>query len=374
VGAGWLSMSVMAILQQLGVSSRDLNSGIQLHSHMANTRRRFLKTLAVSTAASALLDRPRALANPNPSESSRHFHFVQVDVFTSQRLQGNPLMVFTDARGLSDLEMQALARETSLQETTFVVPRDTAVEAQQGVSVRIFTPDEELPFAGHPTLGTAAVLRSLRLPAGMINATDVSPSTIVLDLKVGRVPVSFRQDVDGMFGEMQQVSPLFGQVHNRRAVADALGVDASEIDPDLPIQTVSTGLPFAIVPFKRLNTLQSLHLDFQRVYGYLRRQQNPAVDFYYISRDTGDVKVRLRARSIDPIGEDPATGSAAGCTSAWMVKYGVAKPDETVLIVQGVEIKRPSKLFVRSSTSGINVSNVRVGGHAVQIMEGDASL
>jgi trans-2,3-dihydro-3-hydroxyanthranilate isomerase len=163
-------------------------------------------------------------------------------------------------------------------------------------------------------------------------------------------------------------------VHDRNEVADALGLDAAEIDPDLPIQTVSTGLPFAIVPFRRLNTLQSLHLDFQKAHGYLKRQQNPAVDFYYISRDTGDAKVRLRARGIDSIGEDPATGSAAGCTSAWMVKYGVAEPDEIVLILQGVEIKRPSKLFVRSSKSGTRISNVRVGGYAVQIMEGEAFL
>lgn len=341
---------------------------------MKDTRRRFLKTLAVSSVVPAMLDCARASTNSNPSGNSRHFHFVQIDVFASQRLEGNPLLVFTDARGLSDAEMQALARETNLQETTFVLPRDAAVEAQEGVRVRIFTPDEEVPFAGHPTLGTATVLRALRLRGGTVKASDASASTIVLDLKVGRVPVSFREDGDGLFGEMQQVSPVFGQVHDRSAVANALGLDAAEIDPDLPIQTVSTGLPFAIVPFRRLSTLQSLHLDFQKAYGYLKRQQNPAVDFYYISRDTGDSKVRLRARGIDPIGEDPATGSAAGCTSAWMVKYGVAQPDETVLILQGVEIKRPSKLFVRSSKSGTSISNVRVGGHAVQIMEGEAFL
>jgi trans-2,3-dihydro-3-hydroxyanthranilate isomerase len=163
-------------------------------------------------------------------------------------------------------------------------------------------------------------------------------------------------------------------VHDRGAVADALGLDAAEIEPNLPIQTVSTGLPFAIVPLKRLSTLQSLHVDFQKAYGYLKRQPNPAIDFYYISRDTGDAKVRLRARGLDPIGEDPATGSAAGCTSAWMVKYGVAQSDETALILQGVEAKRPSKLYVRSTKNGTSISNVRVGGHAVQIMEGEAFL
>ena len=341
---------------------------------MKDTRRRFLKTLAVSSVAPALLDCARASANPSPSGNARHFHFVQIDVFASERLQGNPLSVFTDARGLSDSEMQDFARETNLQETTFVLPRDAAIEAQEGVKVRIFTPDEEIPFGGHPTLGTATVLRTLRLGSETVKANDASASTIVLDLKVGKVPVSFREDADGLFGEMRQVPPIFGPVHDRNAVADALGLDAAEIEPDLPIQTVSTGLPFGIVPIKRLSTLQSLQFDLRKAYDYLKRQQTEAHDFYFITRDTGDPKVGLRARAIYPVGEDPATGSAAGCTSAWMVKYGVARSDETVLILQGVEIKRPSKLFVRSSKSGTSISNVRVGGHAVQIMQGEASL
>jgi trans-2,3-dihydro-3-hydroxyanthranilate isomerase len=340
---------------------------------MKGTRRRFLKTLALSSMVPPLFDGAKASTISSSKVNSRRFRFVQIDVFTSQRLEGNPLSVFTDARGLSDSEMQSLARETNLQETTFVLPRDSSVEEQEGVQVRIFTPDEEIPFGGHPTLGTATVLRTLRLASGTVKANDASASTIVLDLKVGKVPVSFREDADGLFGEMRQVLPIFGPVHDRNAVADALGLDAAEIEPDLPIQTVSTGLPFAIVPIRRLSTLQSMRFDFQKAYGYLQRQQSKVNDFYFITRDTGDPKL-VRARAIYPIGEDPATGSAAGCTSAWMVKYGVARPDETVLILQGVEIKRPSKLFVRSSRTGDSISNVRVGGHAVQIMQGEASL
>jgi trans-2,3-dihydro-3-hydroxyanthranilate isomerase len=341
---------------------------------MKDTRRRFLKALAVSSVAPTLLDCARASANPRPTGISRRFHFAQIDVFASQRLQGNPLSVFTDARGLSDSEMQDLARETNLQETTFVLPRDEAVESEEGVEVRIFTPDEEIPFGGHPTLGTATVLRTLRLASGTVKAKDALASTIVLDLKVGKVPVSFREDADGLFGEMQQVLPVFGPVHDRSAVVEALGLSAVEIEPDLPIQTVSTGLPFAIVPIKRLSALQSLQFDVRKAYDYLKRQQMEVHDFYFTTRDTGDPKVGLRARMIYPGGEDPATGSAAGCTSAWMVKYGIARPDETVLILQGIEIKRPSKLYVRSSKSGTSISNVRVGGHAVQIMEGEAFL
>lgn len=341
--------------------------------YMKDTRRSFLRTLTASGMASAMLGSAGASATASPSGNFRHYNFVQIDVFTSQRLQGNPLSVFTDARGLTDSEMQDLARETNLQETTFVLPRDPIVEEREGVRVRIFTPDEELPFGGHPTLGTANVLRNLRLATNKAKAHDASDSTIVLDLKVGKVPVSFHEEADGTFGEMRQVAPSFGKVHDHSVVAEALGLDASEIESDLPIQMVSTGLPFIIVPIKRLSTFHSLH-DFWKGYDYLKRQEAGVPDFYFVTRDTGDPKVGLRARCIYPVGEDPATGSGAGCTSAWMVKYGVARPEETVLILQGVEVKRPSELFVRSSKSGKDISNVRVGGRAVPIMEGVVSL
>ena len=132
-----------------------------------------------------MLGNARDSITANPSEKLRRFHFVQIDVFASQRLQGNPLSVFTDARGLSDSEMQDFARETNLQETTFVLPREAAIEAQEGVKVRIFTPDEEIPFGGHPTLGTATVLRTLRLASGTVKANDASGSTIVARFEGG---------------------------------------------------------------------------------------------------------------------------------------------------------------------------------------------
>ncbi len=337
---------------------------------MAGTRRRFLKTLTISSVAPALFDYARAVPS-SETRNSRQFHFVQIDVFTSQRLEGNPLSVFTDARGLSDSEMQGLARETNLQETTFVLPRERALEEREGVRVRIFTPDEEIPFGGHPTLGTATVLRTLR--QGI--TTETTLSSVLLNLKVGKVPVNFHQDSDGLFGEMLQVPPVFGRLHERSTIATVLGLDADEIEPDHPIQTVSTGLPFVIVPIKRLSTLQRLHLAPQKAYEYLRQEKGLELGgFYYVTRDTGDPKIGLRARAIFSNGEDPATGSAAGCTSAWMVKYGLAQPDQAVLILQGVEAKRPSRLFVRSSRSGQDISNVRVGGHAVQIMQGEVTL
>ena len=194
------------------------------------------------------------------SDSPRIFRYVQMDVFTSKRLEGNPLSVFTDARGLSDSEMQDLARETNLQETTFVFPRDPEVERKEGVKVRIFVPGEEIPFGGHPTLGTAMVLRNLRV-GSQGSVPSKKASEIVLDLKVGKVPVVFHEEPDGrVFGEMHQVDPEFGPLHNRETVAALLDLNPSEIAEEWPIQTISTGLPFAIVPIKKLSTLQSLDL------------------------------------------------------------------------------------------------------------------
>jgi len=351
-------------MRWLGKDSADMN----------HTRRNFLKTAGATGIAAVFAEAGNANGRSSPKGNPRRFHAVQIDVFTSQRLQGNPLSVFTDGRGLSDTEMQNLARETNLQETTFVFPRDPATEREHGVKVRIFVPQEEVPFAGHPTLGTAMVLRNLRLSRSKPGALQKGGvAEIVLDLKVGKVPVSFREDSPGsVFGEMRQVDPIFGPVHDRDTVAALLDLRASDI-AEWPIQTMSTGLPFAIVPLKQLSTLQSLRLDFRKVDEYLARQE-PKCFFYYVTQDTHDQEVGLRARCPDINGEDPATGSAAGCTVAWMVRYGIAQPEEIVHIQQGVEMKRPSQIFARAGRDGEKVRNVRVGGHAVEIIESEVSL
>jgi trans-2,3-dihydro-3-hydroxyanthranilate isomerase len=342
-----------------------------------HSRRSFLQTAGAAGVAAAVGQVSTAAAQANPDDGVRRFHCVQMDVFTSRRLDGNPLAVFTDGRGLSDSEMQDLARETNLQETTFVFPRDAATEREQGVKVRILVPNEEIPFGGHPTLGTAMVLRNLRLASqksGSAKSSDVAE--ITLDLKVGKVPVDFRTDQSGnIFGEMHPVDPIFGPVHDRDIIAALLDLSPRDISSDAPIQTLSTGLFFIIVPIKNLSTLQRLTVAPQKAYDYLSRQKLPELpDFYYVTRDTGDAAVGLRSRGIFSTSEDPATGSAAGCTAAWIVRYGIAKPGEVVHILQGVEIKRPSHIFVRASKDADSVKNVRVGGHAVQIMEGTVSL
>jgi trans-2,3-dihydro-3-hydroxyanthranilate isomerase len=289
----------------------------------------------------------------------RRFPFVQLDVFSSQPFEGNPLAVFLDGRGLSDQEMQALAREMNLSETTFVLPRESSVERERGVRVRIFTVQEELPFAGHPTLGTAFQLR------GSTGAHE-----IVLDLNVGKVPVQFEEKPgQPVFGEMTQVNPEFGEQHDREAVARASGLQDGDIDPSLPIQTVSTGVPFTIVPLRGLDIMRNLRVDMRGSEEYLERSGGKF--FYFVSRQTVDPSARLHARMMFYNGEDPATGSAAGCAAAWMVAHGVAQPEERVLIEQGVEMKRPSWIFVRASRRDDRVVNVRVGGNVVEVLRGE---
>ncbi len=291
----------------------------------------------------------------------RQVAFATVDVFTTRQLEGNPLAVFPDGRGLTDSEMQAIAREFNLSETTFVLRRDESVERVRGIRTRIFTPREELPFAGHPTLGTAAVIRDL-------GAGD----EVVLELNVGTVPVRFSDKGGRTFGEMTQVEPIFGSVHDRGRVAEAMGVPFEELDGTFPIQTVSVGNPVAIVPFVRLAALLHWAPHWNRMEEYLRATD--ARFFYAICRETVAPEARLHARMVFYGGDDPATGSAAGPAAAWMVRNGLAAPGSTVEIEQGLEIHRPSRMFARADLSDGKVTNVRVGGFFAPVLQGELVL
>jgi trans-2,3-dihydro-3-hydroxyanthranilate isomerase len=289
----------------------------------------------------------------------RVFPFVQLDVFSSTPFAGNPLAVLPDGRGLSGQQMQAIAREMNLSETTFILPRSPSEERERGVRVRIFTVQEELPFAGHPTLGTAFQLRG-----------STGASEIVLDLNVGKVPVRF-EDVPGKpaFGEMTQRDPEFGVRHDREAVVRAARLRDGDIDPELPIQTISTGMPFTIVPLRGLEVMRRLNVDLAGSAQYLEKSGGKF--FYFVTRETSDPAARLHARMLFYNGEDPATGSAAGCAAAWMVANRIAQNDERVLIEQGVEMLRPSRIFVRATRQDDRVVNVRVGGNVVEILRGE---
>ncbi len=291
--------------------------------------------------------------------SERRFDFVHLDVFTRKPLEGNQLAVFGDARGLTDLDMQKLAKEMNLSETTFILPREPEVESREGIRVRIFTVNEELPFAGHPTLGTAWYLQQKR-----------GGEEVVLDLKVGKIPVHFEQRNGLLFGEMQQAEPVFGAVHSPADVAKVLGLPVSELDASLPIQTVSTGMPFTMVPFAKRENLENLSVSWPQMAPYLASLGSPS--FFYFVCPLG--KGQLRARMIFYNGEDPATGSAAGCCAAWAVRHGVLASNEQGAIDQGVEMGRPSKIYIRATKTGDGVTNVRVGGNVVHVIDGSVVL
>jgi trans-2,3-dihydro-3-hydroxyanthranilate isomerase len=301
----------------------------------------------------------------------RNYEFVQLDVFTQTPLAGNPLAIFTDARGFNDDEMQALAREMNLSETTFILPRDAATEAREGKKVRIFTVEQELPFAGHPTLGTALHLHSL----------DQTSPQITLDLKAGKIPVRFTANsgnaggnrVDGqVFGEMRQREPEFGTTLSREDVARVIRIALDEIPSEWPIQLVSTGLTFTIVPFRNRQTLSDLKFTYAQAAEFLKN--TGANFFYFLCPERREGRLEARARMFFYGGEDPATGSAAGCAASWMVQHEVAKSDEQVVIRQGIECRRPSEMYVRATREDERVTNVRVGGYAVEILRGTVVL
>lgn len=296
------------------------------------------------------------------------YEFVQVDVFTKMPLSGNPLAIFGDARGLNDEQMQALAREMNLSETTFIFPREPEVEADKGKRVRIFTVAEELPFAGHPTLGTALYLHH--------NAGSAA-NEIILDLNVGKISVRFSTDSSGsvsrrvagdVFGEMRQRDPDFGVKFSRDEVACVLRGGAEQIASEWPSQVVSTGLPFAIVPIRDAETLANLKIDLAKASALL--EATDARFCYFLSPTERGNWREVHARMFFYGGEDPATGSAAGCAVSWMARHGLAKSDEKILIHQGIAVRRPSEIFVRATVDGEKVTNVRVGGYAVEVLRG----
>lgn len=291
----------------------------------------------------------------------RKYSYVLVDVFTNKAFEGNQLAVFTDGRGLSSEEMQHIAKETNLSETTFILPRDAATEAEKGKHVRIFTIEEELPFAGHPTVGTSFVLRG-----------DSKASKIDLDLKVGKIPVVFQEIASGTLAEMTQRNPDFGAKHSREDLARLGELDVSDIRDDVPIQTVNTGMPFCIVPVKSLAAIQKLKFNWSKGSEYLGKSD--AKFIFWVAPETVNKDAKFHARMIFYNGEDPATGSACGCAAAYLRKYDFIKDGEKAWIEQGLEIRRPSKIRVSADLVSNQIVNVKVGGQIAEVGRGEFFL
>jgi len=293
-------------------------------------------------------------------------YFV-VDVFTGTALQGNPLAVVMNpvAHGIPVLtteRMQAIAREFNLSETTFVERRPAEVERTEGVRVRIFTTEEELPFAGHPTLGTASVLR--------LQAPDTfRGDTVALALNVGPVPVRF--EGEDLFAEMTQRDPEFGSALDTVEVTRLLGLHAGDLDPALTPQIVSTGTAFAIVMLRTCDALSRLNVLQQEATGWLRERGGRW--FYVLApaeEQTLEPGPHFRARMQFNGGEDPATGSAAGCAISYLVQNETVASGSRVHVRQGVEIGRSSDLFLSARLTGARVDQVRVAGSTVCVANG----
>ncbi|MGD0831409.1 MAG: PhzF family phenazine biosynthesis protein [Terracidiphilus sp.] len=304
-------------------------------------------------------------------------YFV-VDVFTQSALAGNPLAVVMNTCSLTTERMQAIAREFNLSETTFIERRDSAIELTEGVRVRIFTTQEELNFAGHPTLGTASILR---MAAPECVAPEAGTSgKVTLALNVGAVPVRFSGEES--YGEMTQHDPEFGAVLEAGQVARLIGLDTEDLEPSLSPQVVSTGTAFAIVVLRTDAALARLQVNQSAATRWLR--ECGARWFYVlgpVSQSQDGEESIWRARLQFYGGEDPATGSAAGCAISYLVHHGAVASGERTHLRQGAEIGRPSDLFLSaqldhgdSRRDSSRVRDVRVGGSTVLVAKGQLFL
>lgn len=317
-------------------------------------------------------------------DERRGLQYFVLDVFTSEPLKGNPLAVVLDSHGLSTQTMQAVAKEMNLSETTFIQRRDVETEKREGVRVRIFTTEEELPFAGHPTLGTASLLRAIAPDA-------MEDDTIRLALNIGPVPVRFSNASNASlwpaYGEMTQRDPVLGETLDQEEVAALTGLSISDFDSERPIRIVSTGTAFAIVPLRSASSLGRLKVRQNEAAAYLRARG--ARWFYVIGpedqggpRNATVERPEWRARMQFNGGEDPATGSAAGCAISYLVAHGAVSPGQTIHVCQGVEIGRPSDLYLSAKLAentsaisrNISVTDVRVGGSTIPVASGHLFL
>ena len=301
----------------------------------------------------------------------RLLKFYQADVFTDDPFGGNPVAVFPDAHGLTDHQLQQIAREMNLSETVFVLP---PTDQAAVVRLRIFTPTQEIPFAGHPVLGTFFVLAQL----GLIAATD-GVTRVMQECNIGLFPVELHTR-EGLLTHvvMTQPKPEFlgpvDEMEDVYKVAGALGLAKYAItDMKWPIEVVSTGLPVLIVPVRTLTAVRSIQPDASAIMELCSRfGANGIMVFTTVTVEpSATVHARMFAPSIGIL-EDPATGSASGALGAYLVQNGVVDvaPTTDIVVEQGYEIERPSQILVRVESDDDIIKTVKVGGQCVMVVEG----
>jgi trans-2,3-dihydro-3-hydroxyanthranilate isomerase len=306
----------------------------------------------------------------------RTYRFFQVDVFATEPFMGNPLAVFPEAEGLTASEMQAIAREMNLSETTFVLPP----EAGGDVRVRIFTPGNELPFAGHPSVGTACVAVRLGM-AGTAGRTAPRPAgggadavvPVVLELGVGPTTVDVElSDGEPVAATVHQGAPHFGHSPSRHESTAVLGLSVDDLHPELDPRLVGTGLDYICIPLRDTAALARCTVNMQFLPAY-----ESAHGEVYPFAFTGEADPWVEARGLFPvesIPEDPATGSAAGPLAAYLADAGLLPIGETRVVLQGRHVNRPSRLAVTVIGAGDAITDVLVGGGVVPMLSGELRL
>jgi len=304
--------------------------------------------------------------------------FVRVDVFTKKPFGGNPLAVFPEAEGLTPREMQLLTKEMNLSETTFVLPASKGSGAD--FRVRIFVPDKEIPYAGHPTLGTFYVLAR----EGRIKLTGPL-TTVKMESLAGVLPV----EIHSAGGKITKVvtvqnKPEFGRVYRdaeAELLAEALTLDKSDVHPKAPPQLVSTGLPWVIMPLKNRKAVERASGNASLFAEASKMMPKDVADIYVTCLDPVDRSSTTHSRGLCLVNrnivEDPATGSASGCLGSYLVHWRLVPIERVTRITneQGYEIGRPSKIDIKVGTSRKgDIESVRVGGPVVHMMDGVSYL
>jgi trans-2,3-dihydro-3-hydroxyanthranilate isomerase len=267
-----------------------------------------------------------------------------------------------DAKAIPDAQMQQIAKEMHFSETTFILSEK---ERKGGYDVRIFTPEHEVPFAGHPTLGTAYVIQQEIIKEPV--------QTVVLNLKVGQIPVTFNykgKQADLLW--MKQKNPTFGQIFDPSLISEVLSIDKGEINEGFPIQEVSTGLPFIITALRTLNSVKQAKINKDKYYELIKDTQAKAILFFCPEtyNKENNLNVRMFADYYG-VPEDPATGSANGCLAGYLVKHRYFGKDRIdIRVEQGYEIGRPSLLFLRAEAKEDKI-DVLVGGKVIMIAKGE---
>jgi trans-2,3-dihydro-3-hydroxyanthranilate isomerase len=298
----------------------------------------------------------------------RSYRYLHYDVFTDHLFGGNQLAVVVDGRGLTSETMQAIAKEMNFSETTFVLPSE---RADTGVRMRIFTPGDELPMAGHPTIGsTFALARTGVIARGQ--------ERFVFGLGVGPVPVALTWKGDDLtFVWMTQSNPVFGDpMTDPAGIAAALSLPEGAVTgTGLPMQAVSCGVPFLFVPLTTRSAVDSVSVNRPAFDGLLRSSGSQAHGIFVFSSQRGDDHATVYSRMFAPelgVMEDPATGSASGPLGCYLVRHGVVTPADALamLSLQGANMGRPSHVHIAIGVSGGEIVSVRVGGEAVLAGEG----